>query len=171
MITFNTIYNFLVDHKILLKVSHIENVMESQEQQSSEEGSCHDDRSWYESVEYTCTLEKTYNFLKMVMFKLSSTIHGLVNLMWFVWHVPFYHLYRKTKSIVYCVTFTSKESTCCVVTTYCTCPAGLSGCCNYITLTLNCREDFVHRGLREEEWVPQKSCRNGTSLRNVRQMM
>ena len=45
MITFNTIYNFLVDHKILLKkVSHIENVMESQEQHSSEEGSCHDDR-------------------------------------------------------------------------------------------------------------------------------
>ena len=60
-ITFNTIYDFLVDHKILLKkVSHIENVTESQEQLSSEEGSCHDDKSWYESVEYTRTLEKAY---------------------------------------------------------------------------------------------------------------
>ena len=64
-ITFNTIYDFLVDRKILLnKVSHIENVMDSQQQLSSEEGSCHDDKSWYESVEYTCTLEKAYRFLK-----------------------------------------------------------------------------------------------------------
>ena len=65
-ITFNTIYNFLVDRKILLKkVSHIENAMERQEQLSNdEEGSCHDNKSWYESIEYTRTLDKAYRFFK-----------------------------------------------------------------------------------------------------------
>ena len=66
--------------------------------------------------------------LKMVMLKLSNM--------------------RKDR--VYCVTIAIKESTCCVVTAYCTYPAGLSGCCNHITSTLYCLEDFVRRGLREE---------------------
>ena len=58
-------YDFLVDRKLLLKkVSHIENVTESQEQLSHTEGLHHDDKSWYESVEYTRTLEKAYRFFK-----------------------------------------------------------------------------------------------------------
>ncbi|XP_065884579.1 uncharacterized protein [Dysidea avara] len=55
------------------------------------------------------------------------------------------------KDRVYCATIAIKEPTCRVVTAYCTCPAGLSGCCNHITSTLYCLEDFVRRGLREEE--------------------
>jgi len=52
------------------------------------------------------------------------------------------------KDRVYCVTVAIKESTC---RAYCTCPAGLSGCCKHVTSTLYCLEDFVRRSLREEE--------------------
>ena len=38
-----------------------------------------------------------------------------------------------------------------VALAYCTCPAGLAGCCNHITATLYCLEDYVGSGLREEE--------------------
>ena len=71
--------------------------MERQEQLLK--GSCHDDKSWYEPIKYTCTLDKAYRFLRMVTFKLLGTTHGLVNLMWFVWHPPFYHLCEKTELI------------------------------------------------------------------------
>ena len=151
MITFNTIYDFLVDRKILLKkVSHIENVTESQEQLSSEEGSCHDDdKSWYESAEYTRTLEKAYRFFKdghvqAIKFHPWSSLPDVICVTCTV-------LPSMRKDRVYSVTIAIKESTCRVVTAYCTCPAGLSGCCNHITSTLYCLEDFVRRGLREEE--------------------
>ena len=150
MITFNTIYDFLVDRKILLKkVSHIENVTESQEQLSSEEGSCHDDdKSWYESAEYTRTLEKAYRFFKdghvqAIKFHPWSSLPDVICVTCTV-------LPSMRKDRVYSVTIAIKESTCRVVTAYCTCPAGLSGC-NHITSTLYCLEDFVRRGLREEE--------------------
>ena len=54
------------------------------------------------------------------------------------------------KDQVCCVTIAIKESTCRVVTAYCTYPVGLLGCCNHITSTLYCLEDFVCRGLKEE---------------------
>lgn len=44
-----------------------------------------------------------------------------------------------------------RESCVCVITAFCTCPAGLSGCCNHITATLYALEDYVHLGLREQE--------------------
>ena len=55
------------------------------------------------------------------------------------------------KDRVYNVTIIVRESNARVVTAYCTCPAGLSGCCNHTTATLYCLEDYVHLGLREEE--------------------
>ena len=44
-----------------------------------------------------------------------------------------------------------RESCVCVITAFCTCPAGFSGCCNHITATLYALEDYVHLGLREQE--------------------
>jgi len=46
-ITFNTIYDFLVDRKILLKkVSHLESATNDKEQMSNdEEGSCQDEKN------------------------------------------------------------------------------------------------------------------------------
>ena len=150
-ITFNTIYDFLVDCKILLKkVSHIENAMERQEQLSNdEEGSCHDNKSWYESIEYTRTLDKAYRFFK------DGHIQAVKYHPWSsqpnVICVTSTVLPSMRKDRIYCATIAIKESTCRAVTAYCTCPAGLSGCCNHITATLYCLEDYVRRGLREEE--------------------
>lgn len=150
-ITFNTIYDFLVDRKILLKkVSHIEYATERQGQLSNdEEGSCHDDNSWYESIEYTRTLEKAYRFFK------DGHVQALKCHPWSsqpdVICVTSTVLPSMRKDRIYCVTIAIKESTSHVMTAYCTCPAGLSGCCNHITATLYCLEDYVRRGLREEE--------------------
>ena len=149
-ITFNTIYDFLVDRKILMKkVSHLENAMETQGQLSNDENSCCDEKSWYESVEYTRTLDKAYRFFK------DGHVQAIKYHPWSsqpdVICITSTVLPSMRKDRVYCVTVAIKESTCRVVTAYCTCPAGLSGCCNHVTSTLYCLEDFVRRGLREEE--------------------
>ena len=47
------------------------------------------------------------------------------------------------------------RSTAQVIRACCTCPAGLSGCCNHATATLYCLEDYFHCGLHEDE---QKGC-------------
>ena len=56
------------------------------------------------------------------------------------------------KDQTYNVTIVIRETTAHVAIAYCTCPAGLAGSCNHITVTLyNCLEDYVGSGLREEE--------------------
>lgn len=47
------------------------------------------------------------------------------------------------------------ESTTKVSTAYCACPAGLAGCCNHITTTLYCLENYIHQHLYEDE---EKGC-------------
>ena len=47
------------------------------------------------------------------------------------------------------------ESTARAITACCACPAGLSGCCNHVTATLYCLEDYIHSGLQDDE---QKGC-------------
>ena len=59
------------------------------------------------------------------------------------------------KDRVYAVTIVMQESTCSVATAYCTCTAGLSGCCNHVTDTLYCLEDYIHQGLQQDE---RKGC-------------
>ena len=55
------------------------------------------------------------------------------------------------KDRIYNVTVIIRESNARVVIAYCTCPAGLAGCCNHVTAMLYCPEDYVGLGLREEE--------------------
>ena len=73
------------------------------------------------------------------------------------------------KDRVYHVSIIIKESTLQVMCAYCASPAGLSGCCNHVTATLYCLEDYFHLGLHEDEkkgctdrletWnQPRKSC-------------
>ena len=59
------------------------------------------------------------------------------------------------KDRVYAVTIVIQESNCSVSTAYCTCTAGLSGCCNHVTGTLYCLEDYIHQGLQDDE---RKGC-------------
>ena len=42
-----------------------------------------------------------------------------------------------------------------VAKAHCSCPAGLSGCCNHVTATLYCLENYIHSGFQEEE---QREC-------------
>lgn len=42
-----------------------------------------------------------------------------------------------------------------VKTAFCVCPAGLSGCCNHVTATLYCVEDYFRSGMDEED---KKGC-------------
>ena len=58
------INDFLVDRKVFMEVSYLENAMENQDHLPSGKGSCCDEKSWYESVECTCTLDKAYQFFK-----------------------------------------------------------------------------------------------------------
>ena len=46
-------------------------------------------------------------------------------------------------------------STACAITACSASPAGLSGCCNHVTATLYCLEDYIHSGLQDDE---QKGC-------------
>jgi len=59
------------------------------------------------------------------------------------------------KDQIYYVIIVIDESSAYVATACCACPVGLSGCCNHVTATLYCLEDYIHCGLQEDE---QKGC-------------
>ena len=40
----------------------------------------------------------------------------------------------------------------------CSCPAGLSGCCNHVTATLYCLENNVHSGHQDDEQKRSTEC-------------
>ena len=55
------------------------------------------------------------------------------------------------KDRVYHVVIVINESTARAITACCACPAELLGCCNHVTATLYCLEDYIHSGLKEDE--------------------
>ena len=59
------------------------------------------------------------------------------------------------KDRVYNIVIVVCESTAKVSTAYCACPAGFAGCCNHITATLYCLEDYIHQHSYEDE---EKGC-------------
>lgn len=64
---------------------------------------------------------------------------------------------------VYSVTIFIHESVH-VAKACCSCPAGLSSCCNHVTATLYCLEDYIHSGLQEEE---RKGCTERLQTWNI----
>jgi len=196
-ITFSTIYDFLVDRKVLLrKASCIENAVDITEDtlsnadvegsevdgkqqnhvdestnpcvstsgktipdstdnptfvsESAETGSASkEEESRYESVEYTRSLDKAYRFFKDG--HVQCIKYHPWNSQQDVACVKTSVLPSMRKDCIYHVTLIIRESKARVITAYCTCPAGLSGCCNHITASLYCLEDYVRLGLREEE--------------------
>ena len=148
-ITFGTIYDFLVSRKVFLKrVRDIEIIVDDQEDNLlSKESSS--DESWYESVEYTRALDKAYRFFK------DGHVQDIKYHPW-ISQTDFICISTKVlpsmrKDRIYNVTVIIQESNARVVIAYCTYPAGLAGCCNHVTATLYCLEDYVGLGLREEE--------------------
>ena len=68
------------------------------------------------------------------------------------------------KNKMYNVRIVLSKHTARVERAICVCPAGLSGCCNHITATLYCVEDYFRLKLNEEDQkAALKSCKPGTS--------
>jgi len=59
------------------------------------------------------------------------------------------------KNRMYRVVIIICETSVKVSTAYCSCPAGLAGCCNHISATLYCLEDYISQRLYEDE---EKGC-------------
>ena len=129
-ITFGTIYDFLVSRKVFLKrVSDIEIIVDDQEDNLlSKESSC--DESWYEAIEYTRALDKAYRFFK------DGHIQDIKYHPW-ISQTDFICISTKVlpsmrKDQIYNVIVIIRESNARVVIAYCTCSAGLAGCCNHV---------------------------------------
>jgi len=90
-------------------------------------------------TECTRTLDKTYRFFR----------EGYC-----VCCIKSFTINEKRLSIPCLSNFLHRLS-CLVKAVYCTCPTGLSGCCNHVTGTLQCLEDYIYQGLQEEE---KKGC-------------
>ena len=107
----------------------------------------------YVPAEYTRTLDKAYGFFKdghvqQIRYHPMPSVSGYISVAATV-------LPSMRKDRIYHVVIVITEHTAHAITTCCACPAGLSGCCNHVTATLYCLEDYIHCGLQEDE---QKGC-------------
>ena len=152
-VTYSTIYKFLVERKVLLrKASHIENIIENRDTSvlgSQSNGTCHDK----ESICYTRTLDRAYVFfqdghVQKVRYHLMPSLSDYICIGASV-------LPSMKKNTKYDVLIVLSIHTAHVRTAICVCPAGLSGCCNHITATLYCIEEYFRLKLNEED---QKGC-------------
>ena len=160
-ITFSTIYDFLVDRKILLKrVSYLESIADKRAEKIHNQGEQSPKDSMpqqsngdgvYVPVEYTRTLEKAYRFYRDGHVQ-DIKYHPMPDIPDYVC-IAAKVLPSMRKDRVYHVIIAIHESTARAITACCSCPAGLSGCCNHITATLYCLEDYVHSGLQDDEQI------------------
>ena len=149
-ITFGTIYDHLVDRKVVLKkVGYLENIADQRadavlrrDQESSKSI----------SIDYTRTLDKNRFFQDGHIQKIKY--HRLPDIPDHS-YVSAAVLPSMKKDRVYKVIIFLCESTVRVAQACCSCPAGLSGCCNHVTGTLYCLEDYIHSGLQDDE---RKGC-------------
>ena len=167
-ITFGTIFDFLVDCRVLFKkVSHLESIADrradvvtNQEHEAdSSEDEAHEssnDRLLVVPVEYTRTLEKAYYFYKDChvqkvkyhpMPKQNDHICITANVLP---SMKKHRMYKVVIIIILC------ETTVKISTAYCSCPAGLAGCCNHISATLYCLEDYISQRLYEERGCTER---------------
>lgn len=152
-ITFSTIYEHLVDRKIILhKVSYLEGISDKRAETVQHPGkystSC--DESNTVPIEYTRTLDKAYRFFQDSHVQ-NIKYHPMLETPDHIC-VSAVVLPSMRKDRIYNVTVLLQESS---AHAYCVCPAGLSGCCNHVTATFYCLEDYIHSGLQDDE---QKGC-------------
>jgi len=119
----------------------------------------------YVPLEYTRTLDKVYRFYKdghvqNIKYHLMPSISGHVCIAATVFP-------SMRKDQIYYVTIVIDESSAYVATACCACPASLSGCCNHVTATLYCFEDYTHCGLINRK-VVQSFYKCGTSQEKER---
>ena len=152
-ITFGTIYDYLVDRKVIPnKVSCLKSMADKRAEALQQ---CAGIEEVLEAsgdgvpVEYTRTLDKAYRFfqdghVQNIKYHPLPTVPNHVCVTTVV-------LRSMRKDRVYSVTVFIHESAH-VAKACCSCPAGLSGCCNHVMATLYCLEDHIHSGLQEDEW-------------------
>ena len=156
-VTFGTIYKFLVDRKVFLKkANYVEKIVERRESCSIKEvgnpikTSPKDD---YESIGYTRTLDKAYRFFQDGHVQ-NIRFHPMPDQLDYVC-IGATVLPSMKKDKIYNVYIVLSQRTAHVEKAFCVCPAGLSGCCNHVTATLYCIEDYFHLKLNEDA---EKGC-------------
>lgn len=107
----------------------------------------------YDSVGYTRTLDKAYRFfqdghVQDIKYHPMPSQHDYVCIVASV-------LPSMKEDKMYSVRIILSDHTAHIEQAFCVCPAGLSGCCNHITATLYCIEDYFRSGLNEDD---QKGC-------------
>ena len=153
-ISFGTIFNFSVERKISRKkVSYLESLADFRAHMSLQEDvSKESAEELYMQTEYTRTLDKSYRFFRDGHVQ-DLKFHPMSHLEDMVCVIS--RVLASMKKIFYHVTILICKSSCSIKMAYCTCPAGLSGCCNHAIATMYCLEDYISSGLQEEE---KKGC-------------
>ena len=154
-ITFSTIYNFLVERKVLLqRVSYLESLADRRAElsgKSDSDSAAKGDENV--PIGYTRTLDKAYRFFKDGHVQ-EIKYHPMPRLYDYV-SISSKVLPSMRKDRIYNVIIIICNSTAEVSVAYCGCPAGLSGCCNHVMATLYCLEHYFHEGLFEDD---KKGC-------------
>ena len=164
-VTFSSIFQFLVDRKIK-KANSIENVIERRDYSdlgiqiqgnvnldSDIQGKVILDTATSKSICYTRTLGKAYYFyqdghVQNVRYHSMPSTPGYVCIGASV-------LPSMKKGKMYNVRVVLSKNTAHVERAICVCPAGLSGCCNHVTATLYCIQNYFHLKINEED---EKGC-------------
>jgi len=97
-----------------------------------------------ESITYTRTLDKAYHFFQDGLVQ-TVRFHPMTNQPNYVCiGANILPSMKKGKLYHVWIVYTAR-----VEKAFCTCPAGLSGCCNYVTATLYCMEEYFCLKLNE----------------------
>ena len=166
-VTYSSIFQFLVDRKVLIKkANHIENVIERRDSSdlgiqtqgdvhsdSDSQGNKNSDTATSESICYTRTLDKAYRFFQDGHVQ-NIRYHPMPSLPDYVC-IGASVLPSMKKGKMYSVRIVLSKRTAHVERAICVCPAGLSGCCNHVTATLYCVQDYFHLKINEED---EKGC-------------
>jgi len=164
-ITFGTIFKFLVDRKVMLqRAVYVENIAEKREncaiEKIGEFGGR--DSNTVESIAYTRTLDKAYRFFQDGHVQ-TVRFHPMTNQPNYVC-IGANVLPSMKKGKLYRVWIVLSEHIARVEKAFCTCPAGLTGCCNHVTATLYCMEEYFRLKLNEYD---QKGCTEKLQVWNI----
>ena len=165
-VTFGTIYQFLVERKVLIKkANHLESVIDRRDGSDlgvHVQGNVNLSPGTSETVSYTRTLDKAYRFFQDGHVQ-KVRYHPMPSLPEYVC-IGASVLPSMKKNKMYNVRVVLSNNTAHVCKAICDCPAGLSGCCNHITATLYCVQEYFHLKINEED---EKSCTEKRQSWNV----
>ncbi|XP_065899160.1 uncharacterized protein [Dysidea avara] len=156
-VSYSTIYGFLVDRKVLLrKVGYLEEIVDKntgmdESNDEIEDSEKRKEYDAYEPIEYTRIFNKGYRFFRDGHVQ-EVRYHPMPHEVNYVC-IRSSVLPSMRKDRVYTTKIVLCESTASVASAYCTCTAGLSGCCNHVTATLYFLEGYIHAGLCEDELI------------------